>query len=626
MTSYELRQKFLDFFAKRGHAIVPSSSLIPDDPTTLFTSAGMQPMVPYLLGEKHPLGTRIANSQRSFRTQDIEEAGDNRHTTFFEMLGNWSFGDYFKKEQLGWMFEFLTRELGINPQKIYVTVFKGNNDIPRDMESVAIWKELFASAGIEAHDVEGPETRGMQGGRIFYYGEKKNWWSRSGPPDQMPPGEPGGPDSEMFYEFEHVAHDPAFGPYCHPNCDCGRYLEIGNNVFMEYIKRDDGSFAPLPAKNVDFGGGLERMVAAVHNDPDVFHADLFAPLIQKLEELAEKPYAGAYTRSMRIVSDHIRAAVMLIADGVIPSNKAQGYILRRLIRRAVRFGTTLGTGRQFIGVLAEIVINMYTETHPLLVERREKIHAVLAQEEQKFADTISRGLKEIEKMPELNGAIAFRLYESYGFPFELTEEIARERGQNVAYGEFRKAFEKHQEISRAGAGKRFGGHGLLLDTGELKATDERELRIVTRLHTTTHLLQAALRNVLGPEVRQDGSDITAERTRFDFTFPRKLTAEELRRIEDLVNDAIRRDLIMEFKEMPYEEARASGALHFFKEKYPPTVKVYSAYDPKTGEVFSKELCGGPHVTHTAEIGRFKIIKEESSSAGVRRIRAVVEPL
>ncbi|MDZ4295995.1 MAG: alanine--tRNA ligase, partial [Patescibacteria group bacterium] len=603
-----------------------SSSLIPDDPTTLFTSAGMQPMVPYLLGEKHPLGTRIANSQRSFRTQDIEEAGDNRHTTFFEMLGNWSFGDYFKKEQLGWMFEFLTRELGINPQKIYVTVFKGNNDIPRDMESVAIWKELFASAGIEAHDVEGPETRGMQGGRIFYYGEKKNWWSRSGPPDQMPPGEPGGPDSEMFYEFEHVAHDPAFGPYCHPNCDCGRYLEIGNNVFMEYIKRDDGSFAPLPAKNVDFGGGLERMVAAVHNDPDVFHADLFAPLIQKLEELAEKPYAGAYTRSMRIVSDHIRAAVMLIADGVIPSNKAQGYILRRLIRRAVRFGTTLGTGRQFIGVLAEIVINMYTETHPLLVERREKIHAVLAQEEQKFADTISRGLKEIEKMPELNGAIAFRLYESYGFPFELTEEIARERGQNVAYGEFRKAFEKHQEISRAGAGKRFGGHGLLLDTGELKATDERELRIVTRLHTTTHLLQAALRNVLGPEVRQDGSDITAERTRFDFTFPRKLTAEELRRIEDLVNDAIRRDLIMEFKEMPYEEARASGALHFFKEKYPPTVKVYSAYDPKTGEVFSKELCGGPHVTHTAEIGRFKIIKEESSSAGVRRIRAVVEPL
>ena len=624
MQSQEIRQKFLEFFKARGHVIVPSSSLIPDDPTTLFTSAGMQPMVPYLLGEKNPLGSRIVNSQRCFRSQDIEEIGDGRHTTFFEMLGNWSFGDYFKKEQLSWIFEFLTKEIHIDPRKLYVTVFTGNNEIPRDLDSVAIWKNLFKSVGIDALDKEDPETKGLQGGRIFYYGEKKNWWSRFGPPSEMPAGEIGGPDSEMFYEFTDLPHNITYGPHCHPNCDCGRFMEIGNSVFIEYIKKEDSTFEPLPIKNIDFGGGLERLAAASENTPDIFRIDAFLPLIQKIEKQTGKKYDIETARSMGIMCDHAKASVMLLGDGVRPSNKAQGYVLRRLIRRAIRFIKKLEASETIFAQIAETALQMYISVYPELSKKQKDILEALSEEEKKFSKTIARGMKEIESRNVLDGETAFHLYESFGFPFELTEEIARERGQEVPYGEFRKAFEKHQEISRAGLEKKFGGHGLLLDTGELKAGNEEELKKVTRLHTATHLLQAALRKVLGEEVHQMGSDITTERTRFDFSFPRKVTKEELVEVEHIVNEAVKHDYTMEAKKMPYEEAIETGALYFFKEKYPSEVNVYSVFDAKTGEVFSREFCGGPHVSHTGEIGVFKILKEESSSAGVRRIRATIK--
>ncbi len=631
MTSKEIRQKFLEFFKERGHAIVPSASLVPvNDPSTLFVSAGMQPMMPYLLGEKHPLGKRIADSQRSFRAQDIEEVGDNRHTTFFEMLGNWSFGDYFKKEQLQWFFEFLTKEVGLDPKKLYVTVFGGSDQIPRDSESVRIWKEIFASAGIEANDVEDAAEKGMQGrlpagrqGRIFYYGEEKNWWSRSGTPSEMPAGEPGGPDSEVFYEFSDVEHNPSYGTFCHPNCDCGRYVEIGNSVFMEYQKKEDGTFGPLPEKNIDFGGGLERIAEASGNNPDIFMIDSLYPLIEKIKEISGKEYEGEAKRSFQVITDHIRAAVMLASDGVTPSNKAQGYVLRRLIRRAVRYGRLLGIEKSFVGKLVETVSKIYEEAYPELTGRQEHIISVLSQEEEKFQGTISRGLKEIEKMAELDGKIAFYLYETYGFPFELTEEIARERGQKVAYGEFRSEFEKHQEVSRAGQEKKFGGHGLYLKTGEVTIRDQSEVEKVTRLHTATHLLHQALRQALGPEVRQNGSDITVERTRFDFNFSRKLTPEELKQVENLVNEKVKEDLSVSFVELPKADAEKTGALYFFKERYPDKVKVYFI-GPTLETAWSKEFCGGPHVKHTAEVGKFKITKEEAVGSGLRRIRAIVE--
>src|SRR3989344_6327250 len=373
MQSQEIRQKFLEFFKARGHVIVPSSSLIPDDPTTLFTSAGMQPMVPYLLGEKNPLGSRIVNSQRCFRSQDIEEIGDGRHTTFFEMLGNWSFGDYFKKEQLSWIFEFLTKEIHIDPRKLYVTVFTGNNEIPRDLDSVAIWKNLFKSVGIDALDKEDPETKGLQGGRIFYYGEKKNWWSLFGPPSEMPAGEIGGPDSEMFYEFTDLPHNITYGPHCHPNCDCGRFMEIGNSVFIEYIKKEDSTFEPLPIKNIDFGGGLERLAAASENTPDIFRIDAFLPLIQKIEKQTGKKYDIETARSMGIMCDHAKASVMLLGDGVRPSNKAQGYVLRRLIRRAIRFIKKLEASETIFAQIAETALQMYISVYPELAKKQKDI-------------------------------------------------------------------------------------------------------------------------------------------------------------------------------------------------------------------------------------------------------------
>jgi alanyl-tRNA synthetase len=592
----------------------------------------MQPLIKYLLGEPHLAGKRLVNSQKSFRAEDIDEVGDNRHDTFFEMLGNWSFGEYFKEEQLPWIFEFLTKIVGLNPQRIYVTVFAGDkeNGIPRDDESVAIWQRLFQDKGLGAEAVELiTEERGgdlgMQGGRIFYY-KTKNWWSRAGAPAKMPAREPGGPDSEIFYEFSNVEHNPAFGKYCHPNCDCGRFVEIGNSVFMEYKKNEDGTFSKLAQRNVDFGGGLERIVAASNDNPNIFTIDVFAPLVSHIRAAGNASNA----RSEQIVADHVRASVFLIGDGVTPSNKDRGYILRRLIRRAVTHGHYLiGLPTGFLSTLIDTVITSYEDAYPDLKQNGGMIHETFEHEQAAFERTYANGIKEFEKIltkkEMISGEDAFSLLATHGFPLELTEELAARSGKTVDREAFAKEVERHQEISRAGAGAKFGGHGLYLKTGEVTIRDESEVEKVTRLHTATHLLHAGLRAVLGPEVRQDGSDITVERTRFDFRFPRKVAPEELKKVEDWVQEAIRRDLAVECEEMPYAKAIEKGALGFFREKYPPRVKVYSVLNQETGEAVSRELCGGPHVVHTAAIGAFSIIKEESSSAGVRRIRAVVSP-
>lgn len=632
MNTGDIRKKYLEFFEKRGHVVIPSSSLVPTgDATTLFTGSGMQPLLPYLLGAPHPAGVRLCDSQKSFRAEDIEEVGDNRHTTFFEMLGNWSLGDYFKKEQLGWFFEFLTQEVGLDPQKLFVTVFAGDQqyDIPRDDESVAIWRDLFSRVGIEANaveliDEENGGRLGMQGGRIFYYNARKNWWSRAGVPANMPPREPGGPDSEVFYEFSQIPHDPKFGEHCHPNCDCGRYMEIGNSVFMEYIKTESGGFEKLKQRNVDFGGGLERIAAASIDNADVFAIDsLFA-----LVEIITSQAPGIPVVSRRIIADHVRAAVFLIADGVSPSNKDRGYLLRRLIRRAVTHGRYLVSPAftNFLDLLHKIIA-LYVHQYPELEKAKELIVAVFKKEEEAFSKTYHNGIREFEKIASLSAAIsgadAFLLSASYGFPMELTKELAHRQGKTLDTASYEKEVEHHRQQSRAGAQKKFGGHGLILDTGELKAANQQELEIVTRLHTTTHLIHQALRKVLGDSVHQAGSDITKERARFDFTFDRKLTEEELRKVEYIVNEVVRQDLPVQKVVLPIVDAQKTGALYFFKEKYPDPVNVY--FVGNTIETaFSKEFCGGPHVTHTQEIGTIKIVKEEAVAAGVRRLRAVVQ--
>ncbi len=632
MTSHDIREKFITFFRERGHVQIPSSSLVPSgDVTTLFTGSGMQPLIKYLLGEKHPSGQRLTNSQKSFRAEDIDEVGDNRHTTFFEMLGNWSLGDYFKKEQLRWFFEFLTDVVKLDPTKLYVTVFDGDkeNNIPRDIESVALWQELFKKKGIEASAVElvteerGGEV-GMQGGRIFYYNAKKNWWSRAGTPAKMPAHEPGGPDSEVFYEFTSVEHNPSFGLYCHPNCDCGRFMEIGNSVFMEYIKNEDGTFAKLAQQNVDFGGGLERITAASQNDPDIFNIDVLKPLIDTIRKEAK----NSNIHSERIVADHVRASIFLISDGVLPSNKERGYLLRRLIRRAVTHGQYLiGLPAGFLSTTIDTLINSYANVYPELVTNKNNIKEVFTKEQSAFEKTYHNGIKTFETIASENNNIsgpdAFVLLATHGFPIELTEELARHMGKTVDRIKFQEEIERHKEISKAGQEKKFGGHGLILDTGELKASTQEEVQKVTRLHTATHLMQQALRDVLGNSVHQMGSDITTERTRFDFSFERKMTQEEIKKVEDRVNEIVSQDLPMQHKEMKKEDAEKTGALFFSREKYPENVKVYFAGNTLE-DAYSKEFCGGPHVTHTGEVGKFKILKEEAPSAGVRRIRAIVE--
>lgn len=619
MTPDELRSKYLSFFEKRGHAIIPSSSLVPEnDPTTLFTGSGMQPMVPYLLGQEHPKGSRIVDSQKCFRSQDIEEVGDNRHTTFFEMLGNWSLGDYFKKDQLAWFFEFLTDELGLDPHKLYVTVFQGNEqlEIGRDEESIEIWKELFAKKGITAEVVDEAWAQGMGQGRIFTYPESKNWWSRAGAPDNMPIGEPGGPDSEMFYDYgvELKLHESSQwkNEPCHVNCDCGRFLEIGNSVFMQFQKQADGSFTPLAKQNVDFGGGLERILAPVVGTPDVFLTDSFLPIIKHLSTISTKPYESSQQtkRSYQVIADHIRAAVMLAADGVYPSNKAQGYFSRRLVRRSVRFGKMIGIEGLFIGQLVPIVAKIYESQYPDVTEKITKITEILVEEEKKFEKALQKGMRELEKVDVLSGEVAFKLYETYGFPFELTQEIAREKGQDLSLEEFEKAKQAHSESSRTASSGMFKG-GL---------QDQSEQN--TKYHTATHLLHAALRKILGKHVQQMGSNITAERLRFDFAHPQALTEVEKTQIIDQINAWIEADVPMTKTIMKKDDALAQGALAFFGEKYPDEVSVYTiGKDPQTDWI-SKELCGGPHVESTGVIGKLIIQKEKAIGQGIRRIYLV----
>ncbi|MEY4747398.1 MAG: Alanine--tRNA ligase [Candidatus Parcubacteria bacterium] len=628
MTINEIRSKYLDFFKARGHTVIPSASLVPqNDPTTLFTGSGMQPLITYLLGAPHPKGSRLADSQKSFRAEDIEEVGDNRHTTFFEMLGNWSLGDYFKKEQLPWFFQFLTEEVGLDPKNLYVTAFIGDekNNVPRDTESAQIWQDLFTDKGIEAKIVEiGSEADGyrlgMREGRIFYYDAKKNWWSRSGVPENMPAGEPGGPDSEVFYDFG-TPHDLRFGAECHPNCDCGRFLEIGNSVFMQYLKKEDGSFALLPKQNVDFGGGLERIAMAARGDGDMFGIDAFADLIALLGHFSGKEYDDSrYKRSFRIVADHMRAATFMLGDGVRPSNTERGYVLRRLIRRASQHAQKLGISAEkredsMLVRCAVVAIEKYKQAYPELSseEAYELIRNEIWKEEVQFARTLEKGMKEFEKIAStgrVEAREAYVLFTTYGFPFEMTAELAKERGTSVDEAGFRELMKKHQDMSRSGSEQKFKGG--LADASEK----------TTRLHTAHHLLLKALQIVLGPHVKQRGSNITQERLRIDFSHGEKMTKEQVAEVERIVNEKIQEGIPVIRTEMAKDEAEKLGAEREFGAKYPDRVTVYSV--GPLASAFSIEFCGGPHVQNTSQLqGTFKIQKEEAVAAGVRRIKAVL---
>jgi alanyl-tRNA synthetase len=628
MTAQEIRKAYLDFFVERNHKVIPRAQLVPyNDPTTLFTGSGMQPLIPYLLGEPHQEGTRLVDSQTCLRAQDIEEVGDNRHTTFFEMLGNWSLGDYFKQEQLPWFWEFLTDVVGLDPEKLYVTAFIGDdeNGIPKDTESADIWKKLFKEKGIDAKQVEiGSEEdgykKGMQGGRIFYYDADKNWWCRAGKIGDMPPGEPGGPDSEVFYEFDFIEHDTKWGEYCHPNCDCGRFMEIGNSVFMEYVKRESG-FEKLPKQNVDFGGGLERIAAAKLNSPDVFKISLLKPITDKLEDISGKSYES-HTESMRVIADHLRAATFLAVDGVSPSNKEQGYVMRRLVRRAIRFAFELGVEQNFLEQVVPVIADLYVNDFPEVSENRDKVIEVLTKEEKVFRQTLRKGIGEFNRLAgkELTGEVIFKLYDTYGFPTELTFEEAFKQNVPVAktaQQDFDNLMAEQRQRSQTASKGVFKG-GLGGQTLQHK-----------KYHTATHLMYQALRDVLGEHVVQNGSNITEERLRFDFSHPQKVTPEEIKKVEDIVNEQIQKDLKVSYAEYPTKVAiEEKGALGQFGDRYGDTVKVYSMKADGEDKPFSFEICGGPHVDHTLQLAeggkKFKIVKEESSSAGIRRIKAVLQ--
>jgi len=634
MTLDDVRAKYLAFFKERGHTIIPSSSLVPqNDPTTLFTGSGMQPLVPYLLGENHPAGTRLVDSQKCFRSMDIEEVGDNRHTTFFEMLGNWSLGDYFKKDQIPWMFEFLVDELGLDANRLYITCFIGAPEysIPKDTEAAELWQKLFTEKGIEAKvaDIDTEENgykRGiLPGERIFYYEGKKNWWNRGKTgPETTPVGDPCGPDSEMFYEFVDVEHDTKFGEHCHPNCDCGRFMEIGNNVFMAYRKEAEGVFVPLEYPNIDHGSGLERIAAAVMNSSDVFPI-AHGPILSYLERLSNKKYESD-KKSFRIIADHMKAAVFLISDGVNPGNTDQGYFVRRLIRRSVRYADRLGITESSFAKIVQPVIDMYSSAYPEVAAQVADIEKTISTEEERFRATLARGIKELTRFTgqgNLSADDTYQLVTTYGFPLELIIEEAGERGiKQIDIEGFKELLKQHQDLSRAGSEQKFKGG--LADASEA----------TTRLHTAHHLLLKALQTVLGPHVKQRGSNITQERLRIDFSHGEKMTLEQKAEVERIVNEKIKEDIPMIRSEMAKEDAEKLGAEHEFGAKYPDRVSVYSLgpkeateANPMHAQAFSIEFCGGPHVTHTGELaqsGVFKIQKEEAVSAGVRRIRAVLE--
>lgn len=605
MQAVEIIEKYISFFKKKGHQQIPNSPLVPEnDPSTLFTSSGMQPLIPYLLGEVHPKGKRLVNVQNCFRAQDIEEVGDNRHTTFFRMLGNWSLGNYFKKEQLPWIFTLLTNDLGIDPKKLFITAFEGYKNIPKDDETVRIWQEIFRDAGIDSKD------------RIFTYGVTKNWWSRSGVPDNMPAGEPGGPDSEVFYDYGEKLKIHEKSEYkkevCHINCDCGRYLEIGNSVFMQYQKQRDGSFQKLSQRNVDFGGGLERLVAVMEGKQDIFTTSLFSPIVKTIEKLTGKDY-NTNSSSMRIVVDHLVSAAFISSAGIVPSNKDQGYVLRRLIRRATDNVLRLNSMYKDIVPVLESVVTQYKETDSILVEKFETIKNTILEEQQKYKIAQIQAREyiikkypsssgdELKGVKEISVEDAFLLYASHG----LSPTQIKSLGYIFDEQAFAQKMKEHQSLSRKGAGQKFTG-GL---------SDHKEHTVMG--HTATHLLHQALRDTLGLEIHQTGSNITTERLRFDFNYPQKLTDEEIKKIEEIINDKISANLPVHFDLLPVEEARKTGAIGLFDEKYPGNVKVYYI-----GE-YSKELCGGPHVNFTRALKSFKIIKQENIGNKQRRIYAVV---
>ncbi len=599
LTGAQIRRRFLDFFKAKGHAVLPSASLVPDnDPTVLFTTAGMHPLVPYLLGQAHPQGPRLASSQKCVRTGDIEEVGDNRHLTYFEMLGNWSLGDYFKKESINWSFHFLTSKdkgLGFEPDRLYITVFAGDTDAPQDKESIGIWKEVFKSVGIDAK-VDQPIA---EGGRIFTMPKASNWW---GPAGQTGPC---GPDTEIHYDIQNeAALTDGKGM---PDFDSGRLVEIWNNVFMQYNKTADGTFHHLHQHAVDTGMGLERITMILQGVQTPFETDLFMPLIEVIRQ--HLPLRDHNPSSERIIADHIRAAVVLVSDGVLPSNKDRGYVLRRLIRRAVMHAAS-GAGTDWVHHAVQAVAGMYNEALPEIARLQTQIIQSLTEEVTKFQRTIDKGLVEIQKRQRLTGKEAFDLYQSYGFPLELTKEYAQSKGIVISEKEFEQEFKKHQDLSRTASAGQFSS-GL---------ADHSDATV--RYHTATHLLHQALRNVLGPEVQQRGSNLTAERLRFDFSWPEKLTPDQIKAIETEVNAQIKAGLDITSKVTSPDTARAEGAIGLFGHKYGSSVSVYTIGRPD-GTFYSKEICTGPHVANTKELGIFSIVKEEAVSAGVRRIKAVL---
>lgn len=629
MNAQEIRKAYLEFFKKRQHVIIPRALLVPDnDPTTLFTGSGMQPLIRYLLGEKHPEGIRLADSQTCFRAMDIEDVGDNRHTTFFEMLGNWSLGDYFKKEQIPWFFEFLTDVVGLDPNKLYVSCFIGSKEhgIPRDDEAAKIWQEQFKKKGIEAKIVEigsqkDGDKRGIKPGeRIFFYDDGENWWSRGGGITKTPVGDPCGPDSEVFYDFGEQNHAPGYGEP-HPASDSGRFMEIGNQVFMQY-KRTDKGFEELDSPNIDFGGGLERIAAAAIDSPDVFRISLLWPIIEDLEKLSGKKYES-HTEAMRVIADHLRVATFLAVDGVKPSNKEQGYVMRRLLRRAIRFAFDLGIEQNFLQGVVPVIASLYENDFPEIEKNKDEIIETLVKEEKTFRQTLRKGVRELQKMSgkgKLTGEDIFTLYDTYGFPTELSVEEAAIQGYKLSehwQKEFEAKMKEQRERSQTASKGTFkGGLGGQKD-------------IHKKYHTATHLMYESLRRTLGDHVIQHGSNITEERLRFDFSHPEKVTPEQLKKVEDMVNEQIDKDLVVTFEEHPKKYAMEKlKPLGHFGDRYGDVIKIYRMQGKGEDKPFSFEICGGPHVDHTGQLAeggkRFKIKKEEASSAGIRRIKAVLE--
>lgn len=629
MDAQTIRNKYIEFFQKRDHAVIPRALLVPNnDPTTLFTGSGMQPMIPYLLGETHPKGQRIVNSQVCLRAQDIDEVGDESHTTTFEMLGNWSLGNYFKKEQIPWMAEFLFDVVGLDPNRVYVSCYAGGKKygIPRDEEAIQLWRTEFEKRGVKADVVEigaaeNGDKVGMQGGRIFLYDGKENWWSRNGNEEGTLVGDPCGPDSEMFFDFGEQYHDEKKWGKPHPASDSPRFFEIGNNVFMGYKKTEDG-FIQLDAPNIDHGSGLERIAAAALDSPDVFRISLFWPIIEKLEQLSGKNYES-HTNSMRVIADHLKGATWLAVDGVKPSNKEQGYVMRRLMRRAIRFAFELGIEQNFMQGIVPVIADLYYDDFPEVAERRDEVIEVLTREEKVFRQTLRKGVRELEKMAaggKLTGKHMFTLYDTYGFPVELSIEDAFMKDIEVSdewQKEFNAKMQEQRERSQTAAKGTFKG-GLGGQTLQHK-----------KYHTATHLMYQALRDVLGDHVIQRGSNITEERLRFDFSHPEKVTREQLNEVEKIVNEQINKDLKVSWAEYSTEEATGPlGALGQFGDRYGDTVKVYTMIADGAEKPFSFEICGGPHVDHSLQLfegnKKFKITKEEASSSGIRRIKAVLQ--